>query len=335
MKETKNYVIKGQGKAKDTAEKIFFRDNEHFAEVFNHTAFATAPIRAEELMTDDTDETAILKMTEHAHITLQNYRDVRKKLYEGKQLLMILGIEDQTGIDYQMPLRVMEMDFIHYARQSRQISDARKRGKAHLKAQGGAKSVSQGELISGFGKEDRLIPAVTQVIYYGTDPWNGPRSLSDMFLESPWAKYAQDYQMNLLEVNRITDEELDTYSADLKAFFGFVKYSKDKDKLRAFIEKNGELFQDITETTYDVIEEVTRSKELKEIKKKCVNKGGKQDMCVAITQIKEEGIKEGIEEHELKVYQNCIARGMSEEDARAISEYEGDPIQRIQHSSDL
>jgi hypothetical protein len=36
------------------------------------------------------------------------------------------------------------------------------------------------EFLSGFRKEDRLIPIITAVIYVGAEPWTGPRCLFDM-----------------------------------------------------------------------------------------------------------------------------------------------------------
>ncbi|MBE5871083.1 MAG: hypothetical protein E7294_07485 [Lachnospiraceae bacterium] len=58
--------------------------------------------------------------------------------------------------------------------------------------------------------------------------------------------------------------------------------------------------------TYDVIEEVTHSKELKDIKERCVTKGGRRDMCVAITEMKEESRKEGRKEGRLEAIINLM-----------------------------
>ena len=50
-----------------------------------------------------------------------------------------------------------------------------------------------------------------------------------------------------------------------------------------------------------------------------IEQGITQGIEQGITQGIEQGISQGIEQKTLQVYQNCINRGMSEEDARAIA----------------
>lgn len=40
--------------------------------------------------------------------------------------------------------------------------------------------LTQEEFLSGFRKEDKLMPVVTAVIYFGADTWDGPLSLHQM-----------------------------------------------------------------------------------------------------------------------------------------------------------
>ncbi len=63
-------------------------------------------------------------------------------------------------------------------------------------------------------------------IYWGTDPWAGPRDLHDMLDIPPKLKHHKDrignYPLNLLEIRAIPD--LEQYEGELKALFGFLKY---------------------------------------------------------------------------------------------------------------
>ena len=41
--------------------------------------------------------------------------------------------------------------------------------------------LTTGEYLSRFRKKDRLIPIISLVFYYGSEPWDGPVDLYDMF----------------------------------------------------------------------------------------------------------------------------------------------------------
>ncbi|MCD7744632.1 MAG: hypothetical protein LUI13_04990 [Lachnospiraceae bacterium] len=121
-----------------------------------------------------------------------------------------------------------------------------------------------------------------------------------MFVESPWASIASDYEMHLLEVNRMTDEQIRAYGPKLRAVFGFVKYAGDKEGLQGFIEENSDEFADLPGTVIAAIAELTHSPELKRIPTDDFESEVTYDMCQALTEMmedsKKEGIREGIKE---------------------------------------
>ena len=61
------------------------------------------------------DESTMLRLNDGATTTLKQTRDVVKSLTSGGAWLAILGIENQTHIDYLMPFRVWELNFINIA----------------------------------------------------------------------------------------------------------------------------------------------------------------------------------------------------------------------------
>lgn len=72
------------------------------------------------------------------------------------------------------------------------------------------------EFTSGFSKDDRLIPVITLAVYWGTEPWDGPRNLHEM-LDIPrellhYKDKIGNYGINLLEVQSI--ENLEQYSGE-------------------------------------------------------------------------------------------------------------------------
>jgi len=324
---------------------VFFQNNIHFAEVFNHTILRKDPIRPEELFPEDIRESAILQVTERGRITLTQYRDA-VKCVKGAAFPVILGIENQSSVNYQMPFRVMARDFINYARQIRVISDQHtkeiKENKRESNARSGSlktaeriisapdilerdressqtgmldKDISEelilepdtdlgseealrpekdleleeadakiasepdgAEYISQFYRTDCLFPCITLVIYWGDEPWEGPRCLADMFGESRWASYAQDYGMYVLEVQKMTEEEILSYNDDLKLAFGCVRYSHQKEELERFLTEQEKVLVNASSLAKDVVAEVTGLKKITEKFQKLPNDGGEGTM---------------------------------------------------------
>lgn len=91
-------------------------------------------------------------------------------------------------------MRVMDADSASYGKQLRRIK------KKHQEK----KDLEGGEYLSGFSKQDRLIPVITLVLYFGMEPWDGARSLKEMLdlseLPEGLKELVSDYPMHLLEV---------------------------------------------------------------------------------------------------------------------------------------
>ena len=60
-------------------------------------------------------------------------------------------------------------------------------------------SSTSGKYLTGFYKDDRLIPVITVVVYFGSDTWNAPRSLHEMLsVQDPEIlSLVPDYRINL------------------------------------------------------------------------------------------------------------------------------------------
>lgn len=213
---------------KDAVSKNYLSDPGRFAQICNNALFNGAQIIDPEKLHDRTTaELNITGMTPKGAEAVWKDRDILK-LYDDKLFLLFFGVENQTDINYCMPLRCMLFDALNYERQRAAIQRKHRRDN----------DLSGAEFVSGFSKTDRLIPVVTLVIYYGLEPWNGPKNLHGMLDIPPgFAQYrgmTADYQMNLLELRGI--EDLEQYSGDLKALFGFIKYQEEINMCRALEE---------------------------------------------------------------------------------------------------
>lgn len=311
--------IAGQSMKKDSAATLLFKlNNENFAELFNRTMPFEEPLSPDELQDEDIKEIAYIRITrEDGGTSLVQYRDVVKSIRNGR-IFAILGIENQSEIDYAMPFRILEVDFINYARQMQRIRDRHNaewrtpEGNRHV-----PEGVSAGEYLGRFLKTDRLERCETLVLYWGKEPWDGPMKFSDLFKGDAKAVCTVQLEMNLLDVCRMTDEEICRYSGELRAVFGFRKHADDKKALRSFIDTNQEFFSSVSQTAVDALVELTHSPELKGIltQEYAAPEGG-VNMCKAIQGMIQDGRLEGIQEG----IQEGIKRGRGEGEIKAKKE---------------
>ena len=289
--------IAGQGMKKDSVTTLLFQaNNENFAELFNRTLLAGQPVLPEELDEENIKETAYVRITkEGGGTTLVQYRDVVKGV-RNEKIFAVLGIEHQSEIDYAMPYRVLELDFVNYARQMQII---RERHEAEWKAEKGKRrrppGITDGEYLGRFLKTDRIVRCVTLVVYWGEEPWDGPVRLSDLFETEAEAPCAVQVDMNLLDVCRMSDEEICSYTGELRTVFGFRKYAENKERLGRFIAGNREHFSNVSETAMNALEELTHSPELKKIRtSEYLTAEGGYNMCRGIQGMIQDGKMDGI-----------------------------------------
>ena len=282
-KKKKQATIPGQGTPIDTATGLLWGIPEYFAEVFNRIVFKKAVIEPAYLKNTNEVEATFLRVRNIYRATLKRTRDVAKIYEKDGTWLMILVIENQNKIDFQMPFRVLQSDFINYARQ---ISDIMNKN-ANMKDE-----KHEGEYIGGFKATDKIKPVITLVIYYGDEEWTSPLSLRDMFMECTGKYIASNYEMHLLDVKHMKPEVLNQFSPALKAFLGFLRYMG-HEEFTAFMDENGKEFNNLSPMAMDALIELTGSKELKEIKEKFITQTGGIDMRNGIKAFGEQQWQQG------------------------------------------
>ena len=182
-----------------------------------------------------------------------------------------------------------------------------------------------GEFLTGFSKNDELIPVITLVLYLGTDPWDGPRSLYEMFggENEKILPFVSDYKINLIEPQRMSDEEINRFHTDLWEVLLYIKYSKEKEKLMELL-KNDTGFRNLKTETAIMLNTLTNS-ELK------INEEREEtSMCLAIDELREEAIelgrREGSENSRRELIRKML---MNHETMDKIKEYTGYTQEKI------
>lgn len=120
---------------------------------------------------------------------IQKVRDVVKLwtgMYDGSALCLIVGIENQSKVHYAMAVKNMVYDSLNYAKQVMEAKKSRE-----------GESATSEEFLSGFGKDDKLIPVITLVVYVGAEERDGPVRLHKMFdlQDDRILKYVSDYKI--------------------------------------------------------------------------------------------------------------------------------------------
>lgn len=307
----------------DTITKDYISDTEIFSDIFNYYIYDGQPIiKPEQLSECDPAKTALSYGTNKVKVPVQKYRDTQK-LYaaktDGEVEYVLYGAEAQAKIHYAMPVRNNLYDALEYAGQVEAASRAHRREMEQKKAKNASeekndnkimetvkKKPDSAEFLSGFWKEDRLIPSVTITIYFGPEIWDGPMNLFDMMKKpKPEILACMDnYHMRLIAPAQMSDSEIMKFQSSMREVMLFIKYSKDKVNLNRVLEQNGSRFRNLERRAADVIEVMTNVgmnyKENEEV----------VDVCQAIQDIRKEEHHLGKMEQAQESAKNFYAMGL-------------------------
>lgn len=282
------------GKA-DGATKSYMRENEVFADAFNFYVYnGKQVIDPERLQPLDTAEIGTPFGGEEGQEIVQKYRDILKRVSikrDESMTYVLLGIENQTRIHYAMPVRNIIYDALQYGKQVEEIARRHERQKDHP-------GHSQDEYLSGFYKDDRIIPVVTLVIFFGAKKWDGPLSLHEMMGEQPSEimDLVQDYRIHLIQPATLTDEDLGKFQTSLREVMSFIKYSKDKSKIRSLLRDNPR-FRALRREAAMVIDEYTNMEFIFD-EEESVN------MCEGVQGMIDDAVEEAMEKENIALAEN-------------------------------
>ena len=91
--------------------------------------------------------------------------------------------------------------------------------------------------MSGFYKEDKLIPVITLVIFFSLAEWDGPTSLHEMLnvKDERILALVPNYAIHLIAPSGLSDEELKKFHSSLREVLGFIKYANDMEKMDGIV----------------------------------------------------------------------------------------------------
>lgn len=262
----------------DTITKQYMKNQQIFADAFNFFIYnGNQQILPEQLHPLDSVYAEMLPDDS----SVQRVRDGLEyitAMTDQNTAYAVLGIENQTEVHYAMPVRNMLYDALEYTGQVRQTASAHRENKEF--------KVTNGEYLSGFYKTDKLTPVLTLVIYFGAGPWDGPLSLHDMMnlQDENLRSLIVDYPLYLIAPAQMDDADFDKFQTSLGSVLKFIKYSKEKDKMKQLL--NDDAYKHMDYMAARVIDSCTH------IKLELDEESEEVDMCQAIDEIIQERIEE-------------------------------------------
>ena len=281
--------------------KRYMQDNARFADICNFYFFdGQQIIKPEDLVEKDITELALPKELERVK-AVEKFRDVLRGCCvkaAGGITYLVVGIENQSDIHYAMVVRNMLYDALNY---SSQVEDC---AKQHRKD----KDVKGAEFLSGFAKEDKLVPVVTLTIYWNTGNWDGARSLHEMLdiNDKNILNYVTDYKLNLIVPEEIKD--FNKFKTELGPLLEFINEAASGKKLINALKEKGAKWENLSEEAIDLLNICLDAK----LKVKSNSMEGAGSVCKGIEEAMEIMRAEGKAEGKLATLFQLVQDGLLE-----------------------
>ena len=181
---------------RDITQKTLEGYNDIFADIVNVLLF-----NGEQVVDPDelVDATGFSQYKLDGKVRSQE-RDVAKFWKNGEIIISTIGLENQTKVDPDMPLRVLSYDGAAYRNQIK-----------------GQKTKAERRSLDKETDSVRRHPVVTLVLYFGKEPWNKPTNLLGR-IEVPdeLKPFVHDYDINLFEIAHLPKEKRALFRSDFK-----------------------------------------------------------------------------------------------------------------------
>ncbi len=236
---------------KDIVEKVLEDYPDVFADIINVLLFQGKQIVKEEELWQTRTKSQYKADDSELH---EQERDNLKLWVRGKKAVL-LGLENQTTIDYDMPLRIIGYDGASYREQ----------------------------LVNSSDRDRREV--ITIVLYFGDTPWRGHRSLQDRVSRMEGVA-GNDYRIHVFEIAFLTDEQVRMFRSD----FGIIADYFVKKRRGEIYEGNQKPIRHVDAMLkfMAVFAKDQRFLKIKLDKKEEVN------MCVILDRVEERGRQDGI-----------------------------------------
>lgn len=261
---------------KDLAQNDYLNDKHRFADMCNGILFQGNDIIKPGELQEVGEDIVYWEGSKRRKIIPDKVR-----LWHGLYLAVI-SVENQTKVDYSMVFRMMKEEAVSYERQWKERErELRRSGLLGKKSR-----------LCWKGKNERFIPVVPIVIYYGTDkPWDGASCLYDMIeMNEALEPYIMNYRINLFDYHECNDFSM--FKTENRELFEVLSCAKNEDAMDVLVHKNEQRYKELD---YDAAQTICDIAGIDITLVKKVGEDGREVacMCKAWDDHKKSGIKEG------------------------------------------
>lgn len=242
---------------KDITEKNLEALNDVFADIVNVLLFKGEQVINEKDLEADTTK-SMFKADGKIH---EQERDVSKFWKNGEIRISILGIENQTAQDSDMPLRVISYDGASY---KQQLLDK---------------------------NQKKRYPVATLVLYFGTEEkWSKAKHLYDCFeIPEKLKPFVNDYKINVFNIAFLSQKTIAMFKSDFKIIAEYFRAKRLNQKYKGSKEKLKHANE-----TLKMFSALTGDNSFEKVYNEGNSKKGGITMCDVVERIRNDGITEGI-----------------------------------------
>ena len=241
---------------KDITEKNLEALNDVFADIVNVLLFKGEQVINEKDLEADTTK-SMFKADGKIH---EQERDVSKFWKNGEIRISILGIENQTAQDSDMPLRVISYDGASY---KQQLLDK---------------------------NQKKRYPVATLVLYFGTEEkWSKAKHLYDCFeIPEKLKPFVNDYKINVFNIAFLSPKTISMFKSDFKIIAEYFRAKRLNQKYKGSKEKLKHANE-----TLKMFSALTGDNSFEKVYNEDNFKKGGITMCDVVERIRNDGITEG------------------------------------------
>ena len=254
---------------KDITEKNLEALNDVFADIVNVLLFKGEQVINEKDLEADTTK-SMFKADGKIH---EQERDVSKFWKNGEIRISILGIENQTAQDSDMPLRVISYDGASY---KQQLLDK---------------------------KQKKRYPVATLVLYFGTEEkWSKAKHLYDCFeVPEKLKPFVNDYKINVFNIAFLSQKTISMFKSDFKIIAEYFRAKRLNQKYKGSKEKLKHANE-----TLKMFSALTGDNSFEKVYNEDNFKKGGITMCDVVERIRNDGRTEGRTEEQERIIMNLI-----------------------------
>ena len=241
---------------KDITEKNLEALNDVFADIVNVLLFKGEQVINEKDLETDTTK-SMFKADGKIH---EQERDVSKFWKNGEIRISILGIENQTAQDSDMPLRVISYDGASY---KQQLLDK---------------------------NQKKRYPVATLVLYFGTEEkWSKAKHLYDCFeVPEKLKSFVNDYKINVFNIAFLSPKTIAMFKSDFKIIAEYFRAKRLNQKYKGSKEKLKHANE-----TLKMFSALTGDNSFEKVYNESNSKKGGITMCDVVERIRNDGRTEG------------------------------------------